>query len=145
MSDIGALLFLIGRILFPLGVLIAGTTFHIAKSPMAEGYAKQMRFPIPAIAGWPTGIWMIVGSLSVIFGVWGDVGALMIAAFVIPAAAWFHRFWELDDPQQKQTQNIFFFRNVALLGGSLILFAVFTTVGHDLSFTLTDPLFDLSL
>jgi putative oxidoreductase len=143
MSDIGALIFLIGRILFPLGVLIAGTTFHIGKSAMAEGYAKQMGFPVSAVAGWPTGIWMTAGSLSVILGVWGDVGALMIAAFVVPAAAWFHRFWAMDDPQQKMTQNAYFFRNVALLGGSLILFAVFATVGHDLSFTLTDPLFDL--
>ena len=143
MSDTGALIFLIGRILFPLGVLIAGTTFHIGKSSMAEGYAKQIGFPVSAVAGWPTGLWMTAGSLSVMLGIWGDVGALMIAAFVVPAAAWFHRFWAMDDPQQKMTQNAFFFRNVALLGGSLILFAVFATVGHDLSFTLTDPLFDL--
>src|SRR5919106_6789386 len=140
MSDAGALLFLIGRILFPLGVLIAGITFHIAKSPMAEGYARQMRFPIPAIAGWPTGIWMTAGSLSVILGVWGDVGALMIAAFVVPAAAWFHRFWQAPE-EQKMMQQGFFFRNAAILGGALIAFAIFTTVGHDLSFTLTDPLF----
>jgi uncharacterized membrane protein YphA (DoxX/SURF4 family) len=143
MSDAAALIFLIGRILFPLGVLIAGVTFHIGQSSMAVGYAKQAGFPIPGIAGWVTGVWMTVGSLSVILGVWGDVGALMIAAFVVPAAAWFHRFWAIDDPQQKMTQNSYFFRNVALLGGSLILFAVFATVGHDLSFTLTDPLIDL--
>jgi putative oxidoreductase len=143
MTDAAALIFLLGRILFPLGILIAGVTFHIAKSPMAEGYSKQAGFPIPAITGWPTGLWMTAGSLSVMLGVWGDIGALMIAGFVVPAAAWFHRFWAIEDPQQKQTQNAFFFRNVAWLGGSLILFAVFTTVGHDLSFTLTDPLFDL--
>ncbi|HEV8682701.1 MAG TPA: DoxX family protein [Actinomycetota bacterium] len=143
MSDAAAVIFLIGRILFPLGILISGVTFHIAQSPMAVGYAKQTGFPVPAVAGWVTGVWMTAGSLSVILGVWGDVGALMIAAFVVPAAAWFHRFWAIDDPQQKMTQNAYFFRNVALLGGSLILFAVFATVGHDLSFTLTDPLFDL--
>jgi uncharacterized membrane protein YphA (DoxX/SURF4 family) len=142
-SDAAALIFLIGRILFPLGVLIAGLTFHIAKSSMAEGYARQTGFPVPAIAGWPTGVWMVAGSLSVILGVWGDVGALMIAGFVVPAAAWFHRFWAIEDQQQKMTQNVFFFRNVALLGGSLVLFAVFATAGHDLSFTLTGPLFDL--
>jgi putative oxidoreductase len=143
MSDVGALIFLIGRILFPLGVLIAGTTFHIGKSQMAEGFSRQTGFPVPAIAGWPAGIWMTAGSLSVILGIWGDVGALMIAAFVVLAAAWFHRFWTIEDQMQSQTQNQLFFRNVALLGGSLILFAVFATVGHDLSFTLTDPLFDL--
>lgn len=143
MSDAAALIFLIGRILFPLGVLIAGVTFHIAKSSMAEGYARQAGFPVPAIAGWPTGVWMAAGSLSIMFGVWGDVGALMVAGFVVPAAAWFHRFWAIEDQQQKMAQNAFFFRNLALLGGSLVLFAVFATVGDDLSFTLTDPLIHL--
>jgi putative oxidoreductase len=142
MSDVAALIFLIGRILLPLPLLSAGIPFHVAKSSMAEGYARQTGFPIPAIAGWPTGLWMTAGSLSVILGLWGDVGALMIAAFVVPAAAWFHRFWEMPE-EQRMMQQGFFFRNAAILGGSLILFAVFTTVGHDLSFTLTDPLFDL--
>ncbi|MGH2683807.1 MAG: DoxX family membrane protein [Actinomycetota bacterium] len=142
MSEAAAVLFLIGRILLPLPLLSSGIPFHVAKSSMAEGYSRQMGFPIPVIAGWPTGLWMMAGSLSVILGLWGDVGALMIAAFVVPAAAWFHRFWEMPE-EQRMMQQGFFFRNAAILGGSLILFAVFTTVGHDLSFTLTDPLFDL--
>jgi putative oxidoreductase len=142
MSDVGALIFLIGRILLPLPLLSAGIPFHVRQSQMAEGYAKQIGFPVPAIAGWPTGLWMTAGSLSVILGLWGDVGALMMAAFVVPAAAWFHRFWQAPE-EQKMMQQGFLYRNAAILGGSLILFAVFTTVGHDLSFTLTDPLFDL--
>ena len=142
MSDAAALIFLLGRILLPMPLLSAGIPFHVMKSEMAEGYSGQMGFPFPAIAGWPTGIWMTVGSLSVILGVWGDVGALMIAAFVVPAAAWFHRFWQAPE-EQKMMQQGFFFRNAAILGCALIAFAVFTTAGHDLSFTLTDPLFDL--
>ena len=142
MSDAAALIFLLGRILLPMPLLSAGIPFHVMKSEMAEGYARQMGFPVPAVAGWLTGIWMTAGSLSVILGVWGDVGALMMAAFVVPAAAWFHRFWQAPE-EQKMMQTGFFYRNAAILGGSLIAFAVFTTVGHDLSFTLTDPLFDL--
>ena len=142
MSDAAALIFLLGRILLPMPLLSAGIPFHVMKSEMAEGYARQMGFPVPAVAGWPTGIWMTAGSLSVILGVWGDVGALMMAAFVVPAAAWFHRFWQAPE-EQKMMQTGFFYRNAAILGGSLIAFAVFTTVGHDLSFTLTDLLFDL--
>lgn len=144
MSDAAGAFVLAGRIIIALffGVMAAGMG-HIANSKGMEAYARAMRFPIPAIAGWPTGLWLLAASISIGFGIWADVGALMLAAFLIPAAAWFHRFWAIQDPQQKQTQNAFFFRNVAWLGGSLILFAVFTTVGHDLSFTLTDPLFDL--
>jgi hypothetical protein len=39
---------------------------------MMEGYAKQMNFPLAAIAGWPTGLWLIAGSLSIALGVWPD-------------------------------------------------------------------------
>jgi putative oxidoreductase len=143
MGDAAALIFLIGRILFPFLLLDAGVRFHVRKSSMAEGYARSIGFPVPAIAGWPTGLWMATGSLSVMLGAWGDIGALMIAMFVVPAAGWFHRFWKIEDEQQRQSQQVYFWRNVALLGGALVLFSVFATVGQDLSFTLTDPLFDL--
>jgi uncharacterized membrane protein YphA (DoxX/SURF4 family) len=51
-----------------------------------------MRSPIPGLAGWPTGLWMAGGGLSIAVGIWPEIGALMIAAFAIPAAGWFPRF-----------------------------------------------------
>ena len=102
MSDAAGLIVLVGRIAFViLFGPVAGFAFHIARSKMAEGFAQSIRFPIPAIAGWPTGVWLLLGSISIAFGIWPDVGALMIAAFLIPAAAYFHRFWELEDENQK--------------------------------------------
>jgi putative oxidoreductase len=47
---------------------------------------------------------MTVGGLSLAIGIWPDIGALMIAAFLIPAAAWFHRFCLVDEPTQRQFQ-----------------------------------------
>jgi uncharacterized membrane protein YphA (DoxX/SURF4 family) len=142
MSDAAGAFVLAGRILIGLffGV-VAGVMGHIAKSKGMEEYARAMRFPIPAIAGWPTGLWLVAGSVSVGLGIWGDVGALMIAAFLIPAAAWFHRFWELEDETQKLMQTGFFFRNVIGVGASLIMFALFAGLGPELPFTVTDPLF----
>lgn len=140
MSEAAAFVFLIGRILFALYFLIAGLTFHVRQTKMAEGYAGQAGFPIPAIAGWPTGVWMALGALSVILGVWADLGSLMIGLFVLVAAAYFHRFWAVPD-EQKLMQTGFFWRNVIALGGSLALFAVFASV--EVPYTLTGPLFDL--
>jgi len=141
-SDAAGALVLAGRILIALffGV-VAGIMGHIARSKGMEGYARAMRFPIPVIAGWPTGIWLVVASVSVGLGVWGDVGALMLAAFLIPAAAWFHRFWELEDETQKMMQTGFFFRNVIGVAGSLMMFGIFAGLGSGLPFTITDPLF----
>ncbi len=141
MSDVAGAFVLAGRILFALffGV-VGGVGGHIRQSKGMEAYAKSMRFPIPAIGGWPTGLWLVVASISVGFGIWGDVGALMIAAFVILAAAWFHRFWEVDE-SQKMMQTGFFFRNVIALAMSLVLFGIFAAFGSDLPFTFTDSLF----
>lgn len=142
MSDAAGASVLAGRILFALffGV-VAGIGGHIRQSAAMEGYAKSMRFPIVAIAGWPTGLWLVIASASIGLGAWGDVGALMIAAFVVPAAAWFHRFWEIEDQMQKLMQTGFFYRNVIALAMSLALFGIFAGLGPDLPFTLTDPLF----
>jgi putative oxidoreductase len=144
MSDTGAWILLLGRILFVLNfVAISGAGFHVAKSEMAVGFSRQMGFPFAGIAGWPTGLWLIVGGLSVALGIYGDIGALMLGAFVIPAAWWFHAFWKVDDPNQKMTAQLLFWRNVTLLGGALIIFVLFAVFGHDLALTITDPLLDL--
>src|ERR671919_498701 len=70
---------LAGRIIIALffGVM-AGGMGHIANSKGMEAYARAMRFPIPAIAGWPTGLWLLAASISIGFGIWADVGALML-------------------------------------------------------------------
>ncbi|MGH2693862.1 MAG: DoxX family protein [Actinomycetota bacterium] len=144
MSDLGAWILLLGRVLFAVNfALVAGFGFHILKGEMAIGYARSVGFPFPALAGWVTGVWLVAGGLSVALGVWADLGALMIGAFVIPAAWGFHRYWEAPD-DQKQTQQILFWRNVTFLGAALALFAFFAGFGHDLGLTITDPLFDLS-
>jgi uncharacterized membrane protein YphA (DoxX/SURF4 family) len=110
---------------------------------MLEGYARSVGFPLAAIAGWPTGLWLVVGGLSVALGIWPDVGALMIAAFVVLGALYFHRFWEIEDQMQKMTQQQLFFRNVIALATTLILFGIFTAFGPELRFAITQPLFNL--
>jgi len=142
MSTAAGIIVLIGRILFSINFgPVAGIGFHIRMTKMAESYSRSVGFPVPAIAGWPTGVWLTVASLSISLGIWPDVGALMVAAFVIPAAWWFHRFWEVGDPMQKQTTQILFFRNLTFLGAAIGLFGLFVAVGDGLRFAITGPLF----
>jgi putative oxidoreductase len=138
------LIFLAGRLLFGLFfAAVAGIGGHIRNSKMLEGYARSVGFPLASIAGWPTGVWLVAGGLSVALGIWPDVGTIMIAAFVVPAALFFHRFWEIEDQMQKMTQQQLFFRNVVALGTTLILFGAFTAFGPELRFAITRPVFDL--
>lgn len=145
MSDRAGIIVLIGRILiviFP--AYISGYAFHLRNPKAAEGYARAMGFPAPAVAGIPAGLWLVVSSISIALGIWPDVGALMLGAFTIPAALYFHRYWSLDDPEQRQAQTGFFFRNMILLAACLIMFGFFASVGEGLRFSVTAPLIDLS-
>ena len=143
MSDAAGFVMLLGRVLFALYfAAIAGPGAHIMRSGMMVQFAQGARFPVPGIAGWPTGAWMIVGALSIGLGVWPDVGALMIGLFAIVAASYFHRFWAIEDPDQKMTQTFLFWRNVIIVGGCVFMFATFVGLGDELRYTITPALFD---
>jgi putative oxidoreductase len=139
------IIILIGRILFVLfPAYVSGYSFHMKNPKAAEAYAQSVGFPFPGLAGMPAGLWLILASISVGFGIWPDIGSLMFAIFVIPAAWYFHRFWAVEDPGQKQAQTMFFWRNVMMLGASLIMFGFFASVGSSLRFAMTGSLIDLS-
>lgn len=142
LSDAAGLIVLAGRILFAVFFGWIAGVGHIRRSKMMEDYARSARFPVPAVAGWPAGLWLIAGGVSIALGVWPDVGTLMIAAFVIPAALWFHRFWSVEDQMQKMTQTQLFWRNMIALGASIAMFGMFITLGEALRFTVTAPLFN---
>ncbi|MGH2734954.1 MAG: DoxX family protein [Actinomycetota bacterium] len=143
MTDAAGAVVLVGRLVFGLYfALLAGLSFHVKMSGMAEGYAKQMKFPLPGLAGWPTGLWLFAGGISIALGIWPDLGALMIIAFLIPAALYFHRFWEVEDQMQQQQAMLLFWRNAYTVGTLLVLFGAFVALGSELRFAVTGPLFD---
>lgn len=143
MSDAASWIFLVGRVVFGAFFVAVAGWGHLTRGTMMVGYAKATGFPAPFLASWPAGLWLVAGGLSVALGIWPDIGALMLGIFVVPAALWFHRFWAVEDPDQKQAQTMLFYRNVIIFGTALMLFAVFTSVGHGLELTVTDPVFDL--
>ena len=82
---------------------------------------------------------MTAAGLSIGLGIWPDIGCLMLAAFAIPAALYFHRFWEVEDPNFKQFQQGYFGRNVIIVGACLVIFAMFVSFGDAVRFTITGP------
>ena len=47
--------------------------------------------------------------------------ALLMFVFTIIATATSHRFWEFSDPAQYRAQSSNFWKNVAIMGGILLL------------------------
>jgi len=142
-SDAAGVVVLIGRLVFAYFFGVVAGVGHFKRDQVMRGYAKQAGFPVPAVAGWVAVVWLVLGAVSVGFGIWPDLGSLMIGAFVIPAALFFHRFWSFEDEAQKTSQKTAFYRNLVILGASLVFFGTFVTLGSELRFSITAPLFDL--
>jgi uncharacterized membrane protein YphA (DoxX/SURF4 family) len=135
----GALL-LTGRVLFA-GLFAYSARGHIRNHARYAAIARG-KLPIPGVAGWPTGVFLVVADLSIVAGIWPDVGSLMIAAFLVPTTLLFHRFWAVTDAATRRPQEGFFYRNVSLLGAALSLFVLFSVVGH-IPFAVTGPALNL--
>ncbi|MFZ8872141.1 MAG: DoxX family protein, partial [Candidatus Nanopelagicaceae bacterium] len=71
-----------------------------------------------------------------------DLGALLLAIFLVPTAFMMHNFWTIQDPQAKQGEMINFFKNLSLAGAALIIFVL---VGSGVEFgpSITDGFFNL--
>jgi putative oxidoreductase len=131
---------LIGRIVFAIIFLDYGLT-HLRQRAATVGYAKSFGAPAPEITVPLSGVMMIVGGLLVGLGFWGDLGALLIILFLIPAAFFGHAFWRETDQMMRAGQRAHFFKNVALIGAAVFMFGVFVDAGDDLPLTLGGPLF----
>ena len=140
MSITASVILLIGRILF-VALFLYSARGHIVNHDRYVTTARG-RIPFPYVAGWPIGAWLIAAVISMVVGLWPDIGALMMAAFLIPTALLFHNFWSFSDPAQRRTQQGAFFRNVSLLGAALALFALFSVAGPG-QFAITKALFNL--
>jgi putative oxidoreductase len=140
MSTAASAILLVGRILFVALFVFTGRG-HIRNHAQYVGTAKG-RLPIPYVAGWPTGVWLLLADASIVLGVWPDIAALMMAAFLVPTTILFHPFWKFSDQAQRRTQTMSFYRNVSLLGAALALFVLFTVAGPG-RFALTGSLLNL--
>ncbi len=133
---------LVGRVLF--AFLFAFSAFgHFAKPDMYVGYMKSKGVPAPALMNFATGAVLAFGSISVLFGIWGDLGSLLLIAFLVPSAFLIHNFWTVEDPMAKGGEQAQFSKNIALAGAALMLFAFFAHT-PELGLTLTGPLFSIS-
>jgi uncharacterized membrane protein YphA (DoxX/SURF4 family) len=68
-----------------------------------------------------TGILLLIGGLSILLGVYIEIGILALTLFFLPVTFVMHDFWRETDPQMKMMQMINFMKNLALWGAILAL------------------------
>jgi uncharacterized membrane protein YphA (DoxX/SURF4 family) len=134
--------FLAARLLFAL-LFIGSGVAHITQADAMTQYAHAKGVPQARLATVVSGVWITIGGFSVALGVWGDAGALMLTAFLVPATFMMTNFWAAQDPIAKQTEQVMFMKNIALCGGGLAIFVMFATLGDTLGLTITGSAFEL--
>jgi uncharacterized membrane protein YphA (DoxX/SURF4 family) len=135
------ILLVLGRVLFALIFINSGIA-HLTKLQAMTGYAQYKKVPAAKLSVIVTGLMLIVGGLYVALGVYADLGALLLAIFLVASAFLMHNFWTIQDEQTKQGETINFFKNLSLAGAALIIF-VMVGSGVDFGPSITEGLFNL--
>jgi putative oxidoreductase len=116
-------IFIIGRILLG-GFFINSGINHFRGITMMSGYAQMKGVPLPKASVAFSGALLVIGGLSVLFGIYPTVGVVALALFLIPTTYMMHAFWKVQDPMAKMGEKVNFTKNVALLGAALTLLAI---------------------
>jgi putative oxidoreductase len=107
---------LFGRIFYSAIFVLAGVG-HFSEEKI--GLAASQGVPFASILVPISGIMVIVGGLSVALGFKAKYGAWILATFLVPVTIMMHSFGSVSD--NDDIQLVMFMKNVALLGGALII------------------------
>ena len=70
---------------------------HFANAAAMAGYTQAHGVPAARAAVLGSGALLLLGGLSVLLGIWPDLGALLLAVFLVPTALLMHAFWKETD------------------------------------------------
>lgn len=129
----------IGQILFAL-IFINSGIGHLTKRDAMAGYAKYKKVPAAKLAVIVTGLMILIGGVYVALGIYADLGALLIAIFLLPTAFMMHPFWKETDATAKMNETVAFFKDLSLAGAALIIFAL-VQGGAELGINITGSFF----
>lgn len=119
-----AVVLLIARILFAFMFVMSGINHLVPKNVAAmTGYAQFKKVPMAKLSVQLSGVLLLLGGLSVILGVYADLGALVVAVLLVLMAVMMHDFWKAD-AASKQSEMIGFMKNISMAGGALFIFVI---------------------
>lgn len=133
------IVFLIARILLAVLVLFSAIG-HLTQTEGMAQFAASRGIPMAKAGVIVSGLGLLAGGLSVLLGIYGDLGALVLAALFLIFAFGMQTFWKETDPMAKMNTQISFNKDLALAGGALAFYLVFANV-DSISWVVTGPLF----
>lgn len=107
-----------GRLCYALIFILSGVG-HFSSEMI--GYAASAGVPAASLAVPLSGILALAGGLMILVGFKARIGAWLLIVFLVPVTLFMHAFWAVDDPQMAAMQRASFLKNLALLGGALLV------------------------
>ena len=109
---------LLGRALFA-SIFLMAPLSHFSAPTIA--YAAQHGVPDAALLVPAAGVVAGLGGLCILLGLWARIGAVLVILFLVPVSLTMHAFWLETNPVMAGMQQAMFMKNVAMLGGALLL------------------------
>jgi putative oxidoreductase len=110
---------LAGRILISVIFLISGF-FKVGGYAQLVGYATAVHLPMPGVAIAAAAAVELACGLAILAGFKTRFVAWLLFLYLIPVTYVFHNFWAVQG-QEQQTQMVNFLKNLAIMGGLLVL------------------------
>lgn len=115
--------FFIGRVIVGVYFLMNAYS-HLVKGSHMVGYAGSKGVPNPKLAIFGSGLLLLVGGLSLLFGVWTFWGIIALIVFMVPVTFMMHSYWREADPASRMNEKITFMKNMAIVGFLLMSLAI---------------------
>jgi len=115
---------------FVAGRLIVGSYFlysafnHFTHVNMMSGYVASKGVPGAALAIIGSGILLAIAGFTLLLGWHPKIGVAALVLFFVPVTFFMHAFWKVPDAQARMNDMAHFFKNMALLGSSLMFLAI---------------------
>ena len=113
----------IARILFGGFFMVMGFD-HFSRLKLMTPWTATKNVPRPKLAVVSTGLLIIFCGLSLVLGVYVRLAAILLMFFLVIITPIMHNFWAIEDPMQKMSEMHHFLKNLALIGGLLLTFAI---------------------
>lgn len=114
----------LGLVLFS-GYFIYSGLNHFLQAKNMIGYATFKKVPYPAVAVYGSGVLLLLGGLGFLLQLYvailGPIALGFLVLFLIPTTFMMHNFWKDTDPATRMTNQINFFKNLALLGALFLM------------------------
>jgi len=110
---------LAGRILIAVIFLISGF-FKVGGYAQIVAYATAVHLPAPGVAIAIAAAVELGCGLAILAGFRTRFAAWLLFLYLLPVTYFFHNFWAVQG-QEQQMQMINFLKNVAIMGGLLVL------------------------